>query len=222
MKEVGSLIRSMLGNIEVCKGNIMANKKNTVGRPKDSVKIFTDEQVAQVEALAAYLSIHDIAYFFDISERSFFDIKNRDPRVEEAYKKGKAKAISFVASKLMNIIREEENTPTKLSAIIFYLKTQAGWGGEAKTDNKPKLKFPESKSPSDIIDTALTSLEQGEITLAEAQKIADLAVAKLNIINRTDHAEEVTAKRESMEELMDKAYTIRKVLEHQEKQNKGN
>lgn len=200
----------------------MAKKKNPGGRPKDSVKNFTDEQVAQVEALSAYLSIHDIAYFFNVSERSFFDIKNRDPRVEEAYKKGKAKAISFVASKLMNIIREEENTPTKLSAIIFYLKTQAGWSTEAKNDNKPKLKFSESKSPSDILNTALTSLEQGEITITEAQNLANLAIAKLNVNKLNDNGEEAVKERESMEELMDKAYTIRKVLEHQEKMNKGN
>jgi hypothetical protein len=200
----------------------MAKKKNPGGRPKDSVKNFTDEQVAQVEALSAYLSIHDIAYFFNVSERSFFDIKNRDPRVEEAYKKGKAKAISFVASKLMNIIREEENTPTKLSAIIFYLKTQAGWSTEAKNDNKPKLKFPDSKSPSDILNTALTALEQGKITITEAQNVANLAIAKLNVSKLNDNSEEVVKERESMEELMDKAYTIRKVLEHQEKQNKGN
>jgi hypothetical protein len=200
----------------------MAKKKNPGGRPKDSVKNFTDEQVAQVEALSAYLSIHDIAYFFNVSERSFFDIKNRDPRVEEAYKKGKAKAISFVASKLMNIIREEENTPTKLSAIIFYLKTQAGWSTEAKNDNKPKLKFSESKSPSDILNTALTSLEQGEITITEAQNLANLAIAKLNVSKLNDNGEEAVKERESMEELIDKAYTIRKVLEHQEKQNKGN
>jgi hypothetical protein len=200
----------------------MAKKKNPGGRPKDSVKNFTDEQVAQVEALSAYLSIHDIAYFFNVSERSFFDIKNRDPRVEEAYKKGKAKAISFVASKLMNIIREEENTPTKLSAIIFYLKTQAGWSTEAKNDNKPKLKFSESKSPSDILNTALTSLEQGEITITEAQNLANLAIAKLNVNKLNDNGEEAVKEKESMEKLIDKAYTIRKVLEHHEKQNKGN
>jgi len=192
----------------------MAKEKNLGGRPKT---VFTDKQIAQIEALAACLPIEGIANYFGISRRTFFDIKDTDPRVEIAYKKGKAKEIKEVASKLRALIDQGDTT-----AIIFYLKTQAGWSTEPKNDNKPKLKFPESKSPSDIIDTALTSLEQGEITLNEAQKIADLAVAKLNIINRTDHAEEVTAKRESMEELMDKAYTIRKVLEHQEKQNKGN
>jgi hypothetical protein len=197
----------------------MTKKKNRGGRPKT---VLTDEQIVQVEALAAYLSISDIAYFLDISIRNFLDIKNRDPRVEEAYKKGKAKAISFVASKLMNIIREEENTPTKLSAIIFYLKTQAGWSTEPKNDNKIKLKFPESKTPSDILNTALISLEQGEITFPEAQNLANLAIAKLNVSKLNDNGEEVVKERESMEQLMDKVYTIRKVLEHQEKQNKGN
>lgn len=200
----------------------MTKKKNPVGRPKDSERVFTEEQIAQVEALAAYLTITDIAYFFDISERSFFDIKNRDPRVEEAYKKGKAKAISFVASKLMNIIREEENTPTKLSAIIFYLKTQAGWSAEPKNDNKPKLKFPDSKTPSDILNTALTSLEQGEINLTEAQRIADLAVAKLNIIKLNDPNEEIIRERESEEQLMAKAQNLRETIEFIEWKNSKN
>lgn len=197
----------------------MTKEKNLGGRPKT---VLTDEQIAQVEALAAYLSINDIAYFFDISERSFLDIKNRDPRVEEAYKRGKAKAISFVASKLMNIIREEENTPTKLSAIIFYLKTQAGWTTEPKQDDRIKLKFPDDKTPTGILETALTALEDGKITLKQAGVIADLAVAKLNILNKTDPVIQDAAEKESFEQLMDKAYTIRKVLEHHEKQNKGN
>lgn len=197
----------------------MTKEKNLGGRPKT---VLTDEQIAQVEALAAYLSINDIAYFFDISERSFLDIKNRDPRVEEAYKKGKAKAISFVASKLMNIIREEENTPTKLSAIIFYLKTQAGWTTEPKQDDRIKLKFPDDKTPTGILETALTALENGKITLKQAGVIADLAVAKLNILNKTDPVIQDAAEKESFEQLMDKIYTIRKVLEHHEKQNKGN
>ncbi len=187
-----------------------------------SKKIILDEaQIAQVEALAAYLPINRIAGYFGFSETTFHGIKKRQPEVLEAYNRGVAKAHSFVGSMLMGFIREKENTQSKLNAIIFYLKTQAGWGKEFK-DNKPTLKFPDSKTPSDILNTALTALEQGEISLAEAQNIANLAVAKLNIINRTDHAEEITAKRESMEELMDKAYSIRKVLEHHEKQNKGN
>ncbi len=197
----------------------MAKEKNLGGRPKT---VLTDEQIVQVEALAAYLSIDDIAYFLDISPRNFLDIKKRDPRVEEAYKRGKAKAISFVASKLMNIIREEENAATRLSAIIFYLKTQASWSAEPKQDDRIKLKFPDDKTPTGILETALNALEDGEITLKQAGVIADLAIAKLNILNKTDHVEQAAAEKESFEQLMDKAYTIRKVLEHHEKQNKGN
>lgn len=197
----------------------MAKEKNLGGRPKT---VLTDEQIAQVEALAAYLSISDIAYFLDISPRNFLDIKNRDPRVEEAYKKGKAKAISFVASKLMNIIREEENTATKLSAIIFYLKTQAGWSTEAKNDNKPKLKFPDNKTPVGILDTALISLEQGEITLTEAQNIANLAMAKLNVTKSNGTNEEIIIERESQEQLMTKIQNLRESIEFAEWQNKKN
>lgn len=197
----------------------MTKERTLMGRPKT---VFTDEQIAQVEALAAYLSISDIAYFLDISPRNFLDIKNRDPRVEEAYKKGKAKAISFVASKLMHIIREEENTPTKLSAIIFYLKTQAGWSTEHKNDNKIKLKFPDNKTPTGILDTALISLEQGEITLTEAQNLANLAMAKLNVTKSNGPNEEIIIERESQEQLMTKIQNLRESIEFAEWQNNKN
>jgi hypothetical protein len=122
----------------------------------------------------------------------------------------------------MNIIREEENTPTKLSAIIFYLKTQAGWSAEPKKDNKIKLKFPDNKTPSDILNTALTFLEQGEITLAEAQRIADLAIAKLNIIKLNDPNEKIIRERESEEQLMAKAQNLRETIEFIEWKNSKN
>lgn len=189
-------------------------EKNKGGRPKT---VLTDEQIGEIEVLAKDLTIEQIADYFAIGASTFYRVKQEDLRVSTAYKKGKATGIKEVASKLRALIDQGDTT-----AIIFYLKTQAGWSTEAKNDNKIKLKFPDNKTPSDIIDTALTVLENGEITLNEAGRIADLAIAKLNITNKTDQVEEATAKRESMEELMDKAYTIRKVLEHQEKQNKGN
>lgn len=193
-------------------------EKNKGGRPKTS---FNQKQIAKVEELSAYLNCEQIADYFGISHITFQEVRRRQEEVFFAYKKGRAQKIRDYVQKLENkAMGIDENGDT--TAIIFYLKTQAGWSTEPKNDNKIKLKFPDNKTPSDIIDTALTSLEQGEITITEAQRIADLAVAKLNITNKTDQVEEATAKRESMEELMDKAYTIRKVLEHQEKHNKGN
>ena len=82
----------------------------------------TEAQVAQVEALAAYLSQEQIADYFGISRKTFFNICKRDDEVLTRYKKGKARAIVSVAQDLVQQARSGDKT-----AAIFYLKTQAGW-----------------------------------------------------------------------------------------------
>jgi hypothetical protein len=93
--------------------------KNKGGRP---AIVLTSDQIIQVEALAAFLTIEDIAHYLGVSERTFHEIKNRNPEVSTAYKRGVAKIRAHVASKLMKQINNDN-----LAAIIFYLKTQAGW-----------------------------------------------------------------------------------------------
>jgi hypothetical protein len=92
---------------------------NETGRHKI---VFNDEQIAKVEDLARNLTIQQIADYFGICERTFREIRDRDFAVFTAYKKGKAKSIEHVASKLMENINKNDTT-----SIIFYLKTQAGW-----------------------------------------------------------------------------------------------
>ena len=104
--------------------------------------ILNDAQIAQVEALASYLTIEDIANYLGIGETTFYEIKNRQPSVSEAYKRGVAKARAFVGSRLMGYIKEQENTPIKLNAIIFYLKTQAGWSEKSQIDVNTKNVTP--------------------------------------------------------------------------------
>lgn len=93
--------------------------KNKGGRPKIT---FNDEQKKEVETLAAVLSTEQIADYFGISRRVFFDILERDEEVSALYKKGKARAVGFVAQNLIQKARGGD-----LGAQIFYLKTQAGW-----------------------------------------------------------------------------------------------
>jgi hypothetical protein len=85
-------------------------------------KTLTDEQRAQVEALAAYLSQEQIADYFGIGKTTWFAMMNRDPDISERYKRGKAKAIGAVAQGLLQDARNGD----RLSR-LFYLKTQAGW-----------------------------------------------------------------------------------------------
>ena len=97
----------------------MENKKNVGGRPKI---VLTDEQKREVETLAAVLTTEQIADYFSISRRVFFDILERDKEVSALYKKGKARAVGFVAQNLIQKARSGD-----LGAQIFYLKTRAGW-----------------------------------------------------------------------------------------------
>ena len=63
-----------------------------------------------------------IADHFGISVKTFQRVMERQPDVMTAYKKGKSSKIKYVASKLMDKINDGD-----LTAIIFFMKTQAGW-----------------------------------------------------------------------------------------------
>ena len=84
--------------------------------------ILTEDQYLQVEALAAYLTTEQIADYFGINRDTFNEIMKRQPEVLRAYKAGKSKVVSEIAGNLVELCREKN-----LQAIIFYLKTQAGW-----------------------------------------------------------------------------------------------
>lgn len=85
-------------------------------------RVLNAEELAQVEALASVLNSEQIADYFGISRRTFYDIMNRQPEVAARYKRGKAKAIGVVAEGLLQKARNGDTT-----CMIFYLKTQAGW-----------------------------------------------------------------------------------------------
>ena len=81
-----------------------------------------DGEIAQVEALAAYLSQEQIADYFGIGRTTWYAILDRQPEVAEHYKKGKAKAIGKIAQSLIKQAMDGDKV-----AAMFYLKTQAGW-----------------------------------------------------------------------------------------------
>lgn len=90
-----------------------------MGRP---TKTLTDAQRAEVETLAAVLNSEQIADYFGIGRRTFFSLMEREPEIAALYKKGKARAIGAVAQGLIQQARSGN-----LTAMIFFLKTQAGW-----------------------------------------------------------------------------------------------
>tara|TARA_R110000744_G_scaffold26904_1_gene65980 strand:+ start:5487 stop:5864 length:378 start_codon:yes stop_codon:yes gene_type:complete len=94
-------------------------EKNKGGRP---LIVLTKEQKGEIETLASVLSTEQIADYLGIGRSTFFEILDRDPEVSGLYKRGRAKAVGFVAQNLMQKARSGD-----LGAQIFYLKTQAGW-----------------------------------------------------------------------------------------------
>jgi hypothetical protein len=84
--------------------------------------VFDEKQTNQVESLAAVLSKTQMADYFGISLTTLIEIEKRQPKVSEAYKRGKSKAIGNVAKNLIS-----QAQAGNVSAAIFYLKTQAGW-----------------------------------------------------------------------------------------------
>lgn len=106
--------------------------------------MFDEAQTAQVEALAAVLSKGQMADYFNISEPTLKQVEQRQPEVSLAYKRGRAKAIQGVGS---NLIAQAANG--NVSAMVFYLKTQAGWKEDKEqTDTRPVVNI-NYVSPSD-------------------------------------------------------------------------
>ena len=101
--------------------------KNKGGRPPT---VFDDEQLAQIGALAAFLSLEQIADFFGITRPTLSAIMERQPEVSLQYKKGKANAIGKVAKGLL-----QKATDGDTACMMFYLKTQAGWKETQVVDN---------------------------------------------------------------------------------------
>jgi hypothetical protein len=89
------------------------------GRP---LTVLSEDQVREVQTLAAVLSVEQMADYFGIGRTTFYEVMKRQPEVLEHYQRGKAKAIGTVAKNL--IVQANSGNTT---AAIFYLKTQAGW-----------------------------------------------------------------------------------------------
>lgn len=97
-------------------------------------KVLDEKQMIELEALASFLTIPQIADYFMIAPRTFSRIIERQPEAMARYKKGKSNAILNVANSLMTQIRNGE-----VAATIFFLKTQAGWSDKSAdfADEKP-------------------------------------------------------------------------------------
>ncbi|MBY0473753.1 MAG: hypothetical protein K2Q13_01680 [Nitrosomonas sp.] len=114
-------------------------------------KVLDDKQIEQLEALASFLTIPQIADFFMIAPATFKRILDRQPLAMSRYKKGKAQAVLSVANSLVSKARGGD-----ITAQIFFLKTQGGWSDKSSDlpDEKPPaakvvIKEYDGRKPSD-------------------------------------------------------------------------
>lgn len=128
----------------------------------------SEAQKAEVETLAAVLNAEQVADYFGIGRRTFYAMMQRDEEIATRYKKGKARAIGAIAQGLINKARSGDTT-----AMIFFLKTQAGWR-ETSTiehllpDEAEPNDRPSRQRLSDILDTiAARHAASGERVLSQ-------------------------------------------------------
>ena len=99
---------------------VQEEPKNKGGRP---AWIPTEETLRTVEQLAGQgLNQQQIADALGIGVSTLMAKKNEFVEFQEAIKRGKAKGIAHVTSKLMAKVGAMDTT-----SILFYLKCQAGW-----------------------------------------------------------------------------------------------
>jgi len=101
-----------------------------MGKRGPKPKVLTQEQVADIQKMAAYLNQEQIADYLGITRPTFHAIMKRDEAVSDAFRKGKATAIAAIAQSLIQSARDG-NT----AAQVFFLKTQAGWRETMVVDN---------------------------------------------------------------------------------------
>lgn len=84
---------------------------------------FTEDILKEIEVLAGRgLTNEQIFNYYGVGKNFWYESKQANPEIDKAFQRGKSKTISMVSGKLMEKIRQGN-----LSAIIFYLKTQARW-----------------------------------------------------------------------------------------------
>jgi hypothetical protein len=121
----------------------MANKpkdkksRKGIGGPKPRLDV-TQEMLDEVKVLAGRgLTNEQVSWYYGVSTGCWYATIKRHPKLASAFHEGKAKTISMVSGKLIEAIRKGN-----ISAMIFYLKTQARWSDTSMpavngVDNSP-------------------------------------------------------------------------------------
>ena len=118
----------------------------------------SEDDIKLIEKYAGMGTSRDnIARLLGMAERTFYEKQIQFPQMAHAIKNGKAKTYTWVVSKPMKLIDNEN-----LGAICFFLKTQAGW-----KENDPMV---QNFTPIQIVTTSGKQITLGQnISAPEAE-----------------------------------------------------
>lgn len=98
-------------------------------------RILTEEEIKKVEELAPFLTVSQLGDYLKICYNTFKNVMKRQPEVGEIYKKSRSKKIQSSVKTLFEIMSDNTiDQRTRLTAVIFHLKTQGGWRETDKRD----------------------------------------------------------------------------------------
>lgn len=112
------------------------------GRP---LKEPPEDAAVQIQALAAVLTRAQMADYFAISEGTLWKWMQKHPELADAYKQGRARVIRDVAASLLSKVRAGD-----LTAMIFFLKTQAGWKETQRIESEQNVNIGTSDAAEDF------------------------------------------------------------------------
>jgi len=97
-------------------------------------KIFTEQQLKEVEQLAAQgLSQNQIAKFFGINEKTIIARKRDQKEFLEHLERGQAKGVAIITNSLFQTAKSGN-----VAAQQFYLKNRAGWRDKSEHEHTGK------------------------------------------------------------------------------------
>jgi len=132
----------------------MTKKDQGKSGPKPRI-VPTPENLKTIETLAGQgLTQLQIAHFFCIKSAGWYATIIRHPEIADAVKRGKAKTMAFVTSKLMELVKKGN-----LKAIMFYLEKQGGgdWARKSSLeikDDKPAAALELKLTTKDPVEAA--------------------------------------------------------------------
>ncbi len=92
-------------------------------------RVFTEEEIAEVERLAPSLTQQQLADYFCISVNTLKEIMKRDKRVSDSYKRGLTRAGIIMVEKLYDKAMEGDHASMKL-----WLSQRMGWTEKSRQE----------------------------------------------------------------------------------------